>query len=195
MKIRKKNELYKKEVVRCSKAIILALFLVTSIFFTGIPTGNADNGSRVPKNIWGYITYCSGGAVVGGSVTVQAQGSVTNPTKTTTTGSDGGYLVDISNDPNGPPWPDGTAFTVTVTKTGWSGSNTGTVTGTYTQCNVVINPPTLVADASANPTTVVVGETVSFTGSVTGGAAPYTWDWNFGDGTTHSNLQNPTHSI
>jgi len=35
--------------------------------------------------------------------------------------------------------------------------------------------------------------TVEFTGTATGGYTPYIWDWNFGDGTTHSNQQNPTH--
>jgi PKD repeat protein len=51
----------------------------------------------------------------------------------------------------------------------------------------------LSASASANPTTILVGGTVQFTGSATGGNLPYTWDWDFGDGTAHSNQQNPIH--
>jgi PKD repeat protein len=35
---------------------------------------------------------------------------------------------------------------------------------------------------------------VHFSGSVLGGTAPYTYDWNFGDGTPHSAEQNPLHT-
>lgn len=34
---------------------------------------------------------------------------------------------------------------------------------------------------------------VQFYGSASGGLLPYTWDWDFGDGSVHSNEQNPTH--
>jgi len=43
------------------------------------------------------------------------------------------------------------------------------------------------------PYSANVGETISFTGSATGGQSPYTWYWTFGDGAT-STLQNPTHN-
>jgi PKD repeat protein len=190
MKIRKKNKIIYKEAVKFSIAIILALFLVTSIFFAGIPASNTDTGSRAPKTIWGYVTYCSGGAAIGASVVVHASGY---PDETDTTDSLGAYQVDVGPD-TGTEWPDGTSFTVTVTLGSWSGSNTGTVSGIATQVDVVLYPPTLVADADANPTTVLVGETVNFYGSATGGAPPYSYSWNFGDGSPTSNLQNPTHS-
>jgi PKD repeat protein len=35
---------------------------------------------------------------------------------------------------------------------------------------------------------------VSFTGSATGGRAPYAYNWNFGDGSATSTLQNPGHT-
>ena len=38
----------------------------------------------------------------------------------------------------------------------------------------------------------MVGQTIQFHGSASGGVPPYSWHWNFGDG-TFSNLQNPTH--
>jgi hypothetical protein len=49
----------------------------------------------------------------------------------------------------------------------------------------------LIADAHG-PYYGTEGETVSFTGSATGGAPPYSWHWDFGDGNT-SDEQNPEH--
>jgi PKD repeat protein len=48
--------------------------------------------------------------------------------------------------------------------------------------------------ALASPTSGSAPLTVSFTGTVSGGTAPYTYDWNYGDGTTHGTTQNPTHA-
>ena len=50
----------------------------------------------------------------------------------------------------------------------------------------------LVAEADG-PYLCTKSNPVSFKGSATGGLTPYTWDWNFGDGTAHSNQQNPIH--
>jgi PKD repeat protein len=52
--------------------------------------------------------------------------------------------------------------------------------------------PTLTATASANPKTGDVPLTVSFTASGSGGVAPYSYAWTFGDGGT-STAQNPSH--
>ncbi len=51
----------------------------------------------------------------------------------------------------------------------------------------------LTATASASPTVGNAPLGVSFAGSATGGTAPYTFSWNFGDGTT-STAQNPSHT-
>ena len=37
--------------------------------------------------------------------------------------------------------------------------------------------------------------TVSFTALVSGGVAPYLFDWDYGDGTAHGNAQNPNHTF
>lgn len=52
----------------------------------------------------------------------------------------------------------------------------------------------LTATASATPTTGNAPLTVSFTGSATGGTAPYSYSWNFGDGSAVSTNQNPSHA-
>ena len=51
----------------------------------------------------------------------------------------------------------------------------------------------LSATAGGSPATGNAPLTVNLTGSATGGTAPYTYSWNFGDGTT-STTQNPSHT-
>src|SRR5205085_1547684 len=36
--------------------------------------------------------------------------------------------------------------------------------------------------------------TVNFTSTISGGPSPYTYDWDFGDGSAHVSSANPTHS-
>ena len=52
----------------------------------------------------------------------------------------------------------------------------------------------LSASASASPTTGNAPLSVNFTGSAQGGTAPYTYSWNFGDGSATSTSQNPSHT-
>ncbi len=58
--------------------------------------------------------------------------------------------------------------------------------------SVEIQGGTLDVDAGG-PYEGTADHPISFTGSVTGGAEPYSWEWNFGDGGT-SSVQNPTHT-
>jgi len=60
--------------------------------------------------------------------------------------------------------------------------------GTYT-CTEVTS---LVAEFSADDTTPVTGQSVSFTDQTSGGS-PSSWIWDFGDGSVSTN-QNPTHT-
>ena len=52
----------------------------------------------------------------------------------------------------------------------------------------------LTAATGASPTTGNAPLNVSFTGSATGGTAPYSYSWNFGDGSATSTTQNPSHT-
>lgn len=54
-------------------------------------------------------------------------------------------------------------------------------------------PLAITASASANPTSGAAPLTVQFTGGATGGEAPYSYAWTFGDGSS-STQQNPTHT-
>lgn len=62
------------------------------------------------------------------------------------------------------------------------------VAGTY----VTATPPPLVVRASATPNGATAPVTVLFNSTVSGGLAPYTFSWTFGDGGT-SLVRNPTH--
>src|SRR5260370_13920974 len=53
--------------------------------------------------------------------------------------------------------------------------------------------PPLTATAGASPASGQTPLTVSFTGSASGGVAPYSYSWNFGDGTPASTAQSPSH--
>jgi len=77
-------------------------------------------------------------------------------------------------------------FTITVTASNSAGSGSATTTET-------VSPAALSVDFSFTPTSPTTGQSVSFTSIVSGGTAPYTYAWNFGDGTT-STSANPTHT-
>jgi PKD repeat protein len=83
-------------------------------------------------------------------------------------------------------------YTATLTVTDSSApvkTATASVTSTV---NAVGNP--LAATASANPTSGQVPLAVAFTGTATGGTPPYSYSWNFGDGSATSTAQNPSHT-
>ena len=80
--------------------------------------------------------------------------------------------------------------TLTVTDTS-SPVKTTTATKTVTVSAV---GAALTATASATPTSGQVPLNVAFTGTATGGTPPYSYSWNFGDGSAASTTQNPTHT-
>jgi hypothetical protein len=52
----------------------------------------------------------------------------------------------------------------------------------------------LVADFTYSPAVISPGDTVEFTDATSGGMPPYTYEWQFGDGSPPSTEQNPTHT-
>src|SRR3989454_4827288 len=75
--------------------------------------------------------------------------------------------------------------------------DTGGLTGNQTATVIVTSvppppPPSLVVEITATPTEGTMPLTVSFTSAVTGGVSPYSYDWEFGDG-SKSNAANTVH--
>jgi PKD repeat protein len=83
-------------------------------------------------------------------------------------------------------------FTATLTVTD-SAAPANTATSTVTITVSAVGQP-LTATASATPTSGQVPLNVAFTGSAAGGTPPYSYSWNFGDGSATSTAQNPSHT-
>jgi PKD repeat protein len=79
-------------------------------------------------------------------------------------------------------------FTVTLTVT-----DSSTPTQSKVATHSVSVSTGLAADFTSSPAHPIIGGTVTFTSTVTGGTTPYTYSWSFGDGGT-SSVANPTHS-
>jgi PKD repeat protein len=80
--------------------------------------------------------------------------------------------------------------TLTVTD---SSAPVKTATSSVTITVSAVGKP-LAATASANPTSGQVPLNVAFSGTATGGTPPYSFSWNFGDGSATSTVQNPNHT-
>ncbi|HEX4727956.1 MAG TPA: PKD domain-containing protein [Jatrophihabitans sp.] len=83
-------------------------------------------------------------------------------------------------------------YTATLTVTDTS-SPVKTATATVSITVSAVGSP-LTASASAIPTSGQVPLAVNFTGTASGGTPPYSYSWNFGDGSATSTAQNPSHT-
>lgn len=89
---------------------------------------------------------------------------------------------------------------------GWGGSDNGyyalnDITGSWfsfksitLQVAVINIHPGFEATVTASPSSGAPPLTVHFTGSCAGGAAPFTYDWDFGDGSAHGSAAIETHT-
>jgi PKD repeat protein len=117
------------------------------------------------------------------------------PKKKETTFSDLTHLVQ---------WQCGTDLTLIGTFTSWgsAGENVCDITcsgATPSKCRsvgdlTIQTPLSNDFSSSASCTSGNAFQTVSFNGSKSGGTSPYTYDWNFGDGSTHGTVEDPTHT-
>lgn len=82
--------------------------------------------------------------------------------------------------------------TATLTVTDSSAPAKTSTSNVTITVNAVGNP--LTATASSVPTTERSPLNVAFSGTGTGGTPPYTYSWNFGDGSVTSTAQNPSHT-
>jgi len=179
----------------------IPVLIATILIFSSVITIATDERGPAVYIVDGNAVYCNGGNADGATVLLTPS---SGSSVTTTVGPAGGWptgywQINVGS-VGGPGWEYGTTFSVLITISGWSGTQSGftivddgsyhTDTGTTT-----LNPTTsVVATASADPTTIVEGESVDFTGSATGGTGVYTWYWDFdGDGT--STEQNPSHTF
>lgn len=103
----------------------------------------------------------------------------------------GGGGVVLSS-PDGVAWSpeaSGTSY-YSLLSAGYGAPGTYFTTGYY---GTLLYKQALRATATATPLSGSVPLLVNFSPVAQGGQSPYTYDWDFGDGSPHSNAQNPSH--
>ena len=177
-----------------NKATIPSLLIITFLLIVSIPPpleAGPPFKVFVPKYIYGTAIRCDTTDAYGATVIATATGL---PDENGVVDSGGGWSLDISGDGGQTEWPDGTIFNLEINMTDdWSGNITGMVNGHTDIGEITLYPPELIADAGTYTGYYIIGETINFFGSATGGCGDYQWEWDFGDSTSHSYEQNPSH--
>ncbi|GEM_PF-6748251 len=70
-------------------------------------------------------------------------------------------------------------------------TTSGAATHTFAETVKVSDP--LTGEATADPASGIAPQEISFDVTASGGASPYTYSWDFGDGSAASTQRNPTH--
>ena len=152
--------------------------------------------------IWGTVKINGDQALDGTQVVAWVDGAGPWTTKTFTPEDEtfSGYVVQIPKDDLTTPEKDGASpgdiayFSIAgvglpATQTAiWEAGETN-----RTDLQADLSIGSLSVEFSANPTTILVGETVHFTDETTGGTPSYTYEWNFGDSST-STQANPSYT-
>jgi len=100
---------------------------------------------------------------------------------------DVGVDVSLSQDYEGNPVPQGNGIDIGALE------YQGNANPLSAEINATPTSNPLSAEINATPTSGYAPLSVNFTGSANGGKSPYTYSWDFGDGTTSSS-QNPSHT-
>jgi len=150
--------------------------------YTVILTAANNLGEDVcsnPVSIEGIeASFTSNSPVVQGTPVVFTNTTQANPSVLNWLWSFGDSTFDTSQTPPPHIYPGVGVYTVTLTAISTKGSDTYTDTVTVmSACEPVTS-----ADFIFTPAAPRVGETVTFTGTSTGGTSPITYTWTFGDG-------------
>jgi PKD repeat protein len=159
----------------------------------------------------GGVVYVQGERLVGGplSDTWELAGRMTSWASATPTSVDVGESVSVHGTFTGGflpatwGWTFGDGGTSPLNMTTHTYTTAGTYLATFwaedalgdntTWTQVITVSAAPAAHASATPSPADVGRPVSFTGSVSGGTAPFLYTWYLGDGTWARNTQDPVH--
>src|SRR5207244_945940 len=168
--------------VEGAETVVLTL-LANSAYTVGSPNSAtvtiADNDSAPPTADFTANTT-SGQAPLAVQFTDRSSGSITSRDWDFGDGSSHSSTQSPSHTYN-----NAGDYTVTLKVTGSGGSNSKSLA-----IHVTAPPPT--ADFTANPTSGNAPCAVQFTDKSSGSIT--SWDWNFGDGSSHSSAQSPSHT-
>lgn len=182
------------------------LVLLLVVGGTALPGALGAHSPALPGNppnpylIVGYVLNPSKTPAPGTTVWVNdtTQGPSWTPL-TATTDPSGYYQVDLSG--GTPNYANGDTITVQASVSGLVSSNTTTVNegsfDGYSWCNDTLGIAPLSVHLSVHPAQLFVGQTANLTAPVSGGVAPYQFNWTFGDGTARAitHPQNYTHHV
>ncbi|WP_276313864.1 PKD domain-containing protein [Solihabitans fulvus] len=174
-----------------NNSIGLATFPMTTADQSGLgdPLGDLWTQGTAPLSATANGTPSTGNAPLGVSFTGSATGGQ-GPYSYSWNFGDGSAASTQQNPSH--TYNSAATFTATLTVTD-SSTPAKTATSTVTTTvNAVGNP--LAVTAAATPVSGQVPLTVAFTGTATGGSPPYSYSWNFGDGSAASTQQNPSHT-
>ena len=150
------------------------------------------------------------GGIVRGTETAAVDYDLAATSSATPTNGVAPLDVSFTADATGgkPPYSFNWDFGDGETSTDQNPTHTYTTAGTYTATVEVVDSlggsitstqqitvhPTSGTVCAASKESGTVPLTVDFTSTPNGGVLPYTYDWNYGDGTAHGTTQNPSHT-
>ena len=163
---------------------ILSLIATLLILGTSLSLALLGNGGVAlakpppsPYYVYGFVVLKNGTHISGAQVYVND--TTANTSQSTVTDSLGEYQVSsLTNSTNGD------LVTVTANYFGAHGTNNTTVNTKYpgSWCNVTLLAQNLTVALSVTPTPAYVSQNVTLTATTRGGLPPYSYLWNFGDG-------------